>query len=194
MTDLARGRAEEMDCDELPPMAERPIVKTAPATIYLQVGNEDYLWGEDFDKCAGDEVTWCGDSVVTVEVEYTRADVAAERTARLEEALREIADTYDMRSELFTNDADCAANLADRARLATPTVGGISPALAAAKLIAKKHGELLTIVQEGLRNAINALDYADNCCMLAGVANDDAPRMRLIAELAAARRALAGEK
>jgi len=30
--------------------------------------------------------------------------------------LRSIVDAYDARSELFTNDADCAANLADRAR------------------------------------------------------------------------------
>ena len=32
------------------------------------------------------------------------------------EALQDIADAYAARSELFTNDADCAANLADRAR------------------------------------------------------------------------------
>ncbi len=34
------------------------------------------------------------------------------------DALRGIVSAYERRSELFTNDADCAVNLADRARLA----------------------------------------------------------------------------
>ena len=35
---------------------------------------------------------------------------------KVDAALRDIVSAYDRRSELFTNDADCAANLADRAR------------------------------------------------------------------------------
>jgi hypothetical protein len=34
-----------------------------------------------------------------------------------ERALRQIVDVYDARSELFTSDAECAASLADRARI-----------------------------------------------------------------------------
>lgn len=37
---------------------------------------------------------------------------------RLLAALIDIAETHDARSELFTNDADCAATLADKARRA----------------------------------------------------------------------------
>lgn len=50
------------------------------------------------------------------------ADLRAE-VERLREALTVIVDSYDARSELFTNDEDCAANLADRARAAVKGEG-----------------------------------------------------------------------
>jgi len=43
---------------------------------------------------------------------------AADEIERLRDVLRQIVDAHDARSELFTSDADCAANLADRARSA----------------------------------------------------------------------------
>ena len=48
-------------------------------------------------------------------------DRLAAENVRLHAALRDIVSTYDRRSELFTNDADLAANLRDRAARA---VGG----------------------------------------------------------------------
>lgn len=45
-----------------------------------------------------------------------RADGAESKLNTLRSALRDIRDVYDMRSEIFVSDADCAGNLADRAR------------------------------------------------------------------------------
>lgn len=53
----------------------------------------------------------------TIETFGKRADLFR-RAENYRITLQTIVDVYDMRSELFTNDEDLAANLADRARLA----------------------------------------------------------------------------
>ncbi len=55
------------------------VVKTAPARIWLQVSDDREHNDKPFPASThGDEVTWCQDKVLDCEVEYIRADVAAE--------------------------------------------------------------------------------------------------------------------
>lgn len=53
----------------------------------------------------------------TIETFGRRAELL-NNAERYKRELQQIVDVYDMRSELFTSDAECAASLADRARLA----------------------------------------------------------------------------
>lgn len=54
------------------------MVSTAPEKIFLQIGDGDYS-DEPFPHPAGEEITWCSDSIVESEVAYVRADLAAPR-------------------------------------------------------------------------------------------------------------------
>lgn len=49
-------------------------IRTAPARIWLQVGDQSHYHSEPFPSDTGD-VTWCADSVVGCEVPYVRADL-----------------------------------------------------------------------------------------------------------------------
>jgi len=51
-------------------------VLTAPERIWLQIGDESDYLNEPFPHSAGEEITWCQDSVVAAEVAYVRADLA----------------------------------------------------------------------------------------------------------------------
>lgn len=51
------------------------VVRTAPKRIWLQISDDQDHAAEPFPY--GSEITWCEDSVVDVEVEYVRADLAA---------------------------------------------------------------------------------------------------------------------
>jgi hypothetical protein len=54
------------------------MVSTAPEKIFLQIGDGDYS-DEPFPHPAGEEITWCSDSIVESEVAYVRADLASPR-------------------------------------------------------------------------------------------------------------------
>lgn len=62
----------------------------------------------------GDQGRWYLDPKIGMAVEYVRFDVVEE----YRRALMDIVDSWDARSELYTSDEDCAANLADHARKA----------------------------------------------------------------------------
>lgn len=65
------------------------LVRTAPKRIFLQIADEDYS-GESFPRPYGEEITWCETSCVSCEVEYTRADLAAEQREKLLEMLEQL--------------------------------------------------------------------------------------------------------
>ncbi len=52
------------------------VVTTAPERIWLQVSDCDGDEEEPFPHGVDAEITWCQDSVMAVEVEYVRADLA----------------------------------------------------------------------------------------------------------------------
>ena len=77
--------------------AQKPnkLTETAPKEIYLQVGDDEQCFDDDFNHVAHDEITWCKDSVLLAEVKYIRADLVegvtpAQKIAYLEE-IREVS-------------------------------------------------------------------------------------------------------
>lgn len=70
-----------------PPRASVPVVvRTAPARIYLQVDDADSS-NEPFPEDNNGCVTWCDKSVMTTEVPYIRADLAAPTPPVVKESL-----------------------------------------------------------------------------------------------------------
>ncbi len=70
-------------------MAERMrVVETAPERIWLQISDDAHNADEDFPEPASDQITWCQDSVMEVEVKYIRADLVEEliKAARMASA------------------------------------------------------------------------------------------------------------
>jgi len=61
-------------CKERWPVAVTEVVRTAPTRIGLQISDDLEHKDEPFPLHG--EVTWCQDSVMCVEVEYVRADLA----------------------------------------------------------------------------------------------------------------------
>ena len=57
--------------------APRKVVESAPARIWLQIADDDYYADQPFPEPASDQITWCADSVMDVEVKYVRADLVA---------------------------------------------------------------------------------------------------------------------
>lgn len=57
-----------------PAVTVTETIRTAPARIWLQVGDQSHYHSEPFPE-HHDEVTWCADSVVACEVPYVRADL-----------------------------------------------------------------------------------------------------------------------
>jgi hypothetical protein len=66
-------------------------IETAPERIYLQISDTDVDAAFPFPENT-DDVTWCADSVVAVEVKYIRADLAEKQRDALLAALTEIAE------------------------------------------------------------------------------------------------------
>lgn len=59
-----------------PAVTVTETIRTAPARIWLQVGDQSHYHSEPFPIDTS-EVSWCADSVVGCEVPYVRADLAA---------------------------------------------------------------------------------------------------------------------
>lgn len=63
-------------------MAINKIVETAPKQLWLQINPEasrnedDTFEGADLPFPYGEEITWCGERIGGLEIEYTRADLA----------------------------------------------------------------------------------------------------------------------
>lgn len=53
-------------------------VTTAPERIWLQIADDSYYADEPFPEPASDQITWCSESVMEVEVKYVRADLVSE--------------------------------------------------------------------------------------------------------------------
>ena len=66
-------------------------IETAPERIWLQISDNDVDAALPFPENTWD-VTWCADSVIAVEVEYVRADLAEQQRNKLLAALTEIAE------------------------------------------------------------------------------------------------------
>lgn len=62
--------------------AVAPYVETAPERIYLQVADDEYYAQDPFPT--GEEITWCSDSVMALEVPYVRADLHQSAITALE--------------------------------------------------------------------------------------------------------------
>ena len=64
------------------------VVETAPKRIWLQISDDAHNADEDFPETASDQITWCADSVMEVEVKYIRADLVEElmKAARMASA------------------------------------------------------------------------------------------------------------
>ena len=63
--------------DDSTHVAVNNIQKTAPYQIFLQIGDDEALADQDFQKIEIENVTWCDEHVSDVEVKYIRADLAA---------------------------------------------------------------------------------------------------------------------
>jgi hypothetical protein len=57
--------------------ATRKVVETAPERIWLQIADDAYYADEPFPEPASDQITWCSESVMEVEVKYVRADLVS---------------------------------------------------------------------------------------------------------------------
>jgi hypothetical protein len=91
-------------CKMLAEQPSEPAGDVVPRSRYDSC-NRDWLDAEDrYARLMG-----------TATAELSQARLIEER---LRSELRGIISAYERRSEMFTNDADCAANLADRARAA----------------------------------------------------------------------------
>lgn len=60
----------------MPPVNITETIRTAPERIWLQVGDQSHYHSEPFPSDTS-EVSWCADSVMSCEVPYVRADLAA---------------------------------------------------------------------------------------------------------------------
>lgn len=85
-------------------------VATAPERIYLQVADDAYYAEDPFP--AEEEVTWCADSVMELEVSYVREDLhaatVAELRAEVEKARIAGIDACDKLTALWQKDIDRA--------------------------------------------------------------------------------------
>ncbi|HAU4884244.1 TPA: DUF3850 domain-containing protein [Aeromonas hydrophila] len=71
-------RIDALLADQLPDPAVTvtETIRTAPERIWLQVGDQNHYHSEPFPSDTG-EVSWCAESVMSCEVPYVRADLAA---------------------------------------------------------------------------------------------------------------------
>jgi hypothetical protein len=72
------SRAEWEAPQAAAPAPDMPrVVKTAPESIYLVIG-EDCPEDEDFGNLVDHEVTWCADKIDSNSIKYVRADLASQ--------------------------------------------------------------------------------------------------------------------
>lgn len=80
-------------------------IETAPERIYLQISDTDADAAFPFPETT-EGVTWCAESVVTVEVQYIRADMAEQQRDKLLAALELIMERMDL-----PPDTDCYCHI-----------------------------------------------------------------------------------
>jgi hypothetical protein len=105
---------------------ELPLaVSTAPERIWLQIGDDQDYLSEPFPYSAGEEITWCQDSVVAAEVKYIRADIAKAAHDDLVAALRECSEYLSDIPESAAGGDDEAGRLVRMAAAALNKAGSL---------------------------------------------------------------------
>ena len=110
------------------------LTRTAPKTIWLQISDDDCDREKPYPK--GEEVSWCEDRVMEVEVKYVRADLA--NPPRPADAGKEVDRSYTVK-ETVALTADYHDRLKTALSRNTPElIPGVNDALAGLTIRAKE--------------------------------------------------------
>ncbi|MFL9590472.1 hypothetical protein ACKC5O_00635 [Aeromonas schubertii] len=145
-------RIDALLADKLPDpaMSVTETIRTAPARIWLQVGDQSHYQSEPFPIDTS-EVSWCADSVVGCEVPYVRADLVGHVVSPSLSALIQMTDILKMcRSALITAHEDVHDDAGKgviqyRIKLATKAINMAEHAIDASQV---KSGRFITEGQE----------------------------------------------
>lgn len=122
------------------------VVRTAPERIWLQVADDTYYSAEPFPEPASDQITWCADSVMAVEVPYVRADLVR-AASPAEGRMGEVVAWINTKYGTFFTAAEVAATERNSAAIAAgelvPLTRAESPAASPATL-----GEELPVIAD----------------------------------------------